>query len=257
MAGTMVEGLRLTKVVDGDTVKVEIERKKETLHLCCLDTEESWAGGSKPVTNAGKLASKWTKEYFGTDKECFPASDVTVDIEFDTNDPLNVCLTKNRGNFRRLICYVFKNGENYNLKAVKKGWSPYFLKYSRTRLYHEEFPQAEAQAQPENLAIWDPETNAGGNRREYDRLVPCYISGAVWWKITASSAFRPVQSPCGSITKRFLKPPDSKTIFPYSVICRVVSTNGLRTVSSYTAVHSTTSLISGSRIRNRRRRLKS
>ena len=78
MPGTTIEDLKLTKVVDGDTVKVEIDGKEESLRLCCLDTEESWVGGSKPVTNAGKLASKWAKEYFGVNEEGFPTGNVTV-----------------------------------------------------------------------------------------------------------------------------------------------------------------------------------
>jgi micrococcal nuclease len=176
MSGTKLDGLKLAKVVDGDTIKVEINNEVESLRLICLDTEESWPGGSKPVTNAGKLASQWAKDYFGVDDEGFPANDIIVDIEFDTNDPVNLCLKKHRGNYGRLICYVYKGGENYNIIAVEKGWSPYFVKYGRTRLYHEEFLEAEAQAQSENLAIWDPETNAGGNRREYDQLIP-------WWHL--------------------------------------------------------------------------
>lgn len=47
MSGTIMKDLKLTKVVDGDTVKVETNGKEESLRLCCLDTEESWAGGSQ------------------------------------------------------------------------------------------------------------------------------------------------------------------------------------------------------------------
>jgi endonuclease YncB( thermonuclease family) len=162
MPGTVIEGAKLTKVVDGDTVKVKIAGIDESLRLCCLDTEESWPGGSKPITKAGQLASKWAKQLFGVGNDGFPTGEIMVNIEFDTKDPVNVCLNKHRGNFGRLICYVYKNGENYYLKAVKEGWSPYFVKYGRSRLYHDEFLQVEAQAQSENLAIWNPETNAGG-----------------------------------------------------------------------------------------------
>jgi micrococcal nuclease len=181
MPGTKIEGLKLTKVVDGDTVKVEINDAVESLRLICLDTEESWPGGSKPVTKAGQMASEWAKQYFGVGDDGPPAGEVLVDIEFDTNDPVNLCLKKHRGNYGRLICYVYKGGENYNLKAVEHGWSPYFVKYGRSRLYHEDFLQAEAQAQAENLAIWDPETNAGGNKRNYQQLIP-------WWHLRDSVA---------------------------------------------------------------------
>ena len=179
MSGTIIEGLKLTKVLDGDTVKVVMDGDEESLRLCCLDTEESRAGGSKPLTNAGRLASKWAKEYFGVNEEGFPTNDVFVDIEFDTNDPVHVCLKKHRGNYGRLICYVHKGGENYNLKVVEQGWSPYFVKYGRSRLYHSDFLVAEAEAQSKGIAIWDPMTNAGGNARDYEELIP-------WWHLRDS-----------------------------------------------------------------------
>ncbi len=181
MSGTTMKDLKLTKVVDGDTVKVEINGKEESLRLCCLDTEESWAGGSKPVTNAGKLASKLAKEYFGVGEDGFPDDgvEIKVDVEFDTNDPVPECIKKHRGNYGRLICYVHKGGENYNLKAVENGWSPYFVKYGRSRLYNNEFLAHEAIAQSKALIIWDPATNAGGKSRDYNEMVP-------WWYLRES-----------------------------------------------------------------------
>ena len=99
MKGTTLTDLKLTKVVDGDTIKVELEGEEESLRLSCLDTEETFAGGSKPVTNAGKLASKWAKDYFHADEEGFPTWEVRVDLEFDTNDPVPECLKTHRGNY--------------------------------------------------------------------------------------------------------------------------------------------------------------
>ena len=96
MKGTSVENLKLTKVVDGDTIKVLMDGSEESLRLACLDTEETQAGGTKPVTNAGRLASAWAKAYFGADENGVPTSDVRIDIEFDTNDPLPVCHRKHR-----------------------------------------------------------------------------------------------------------------------------------------------------------------
>ena len=97
-----IEGTKLTKLVEGDTVKVEIDGKEESLRLCCLDTEESWSGGSKPVTKAGQLASKWTKQYFGVDDDSSPTGEILINIEFDTKDPVNVCLQKKSRKFRKI-----------------------------------------------------------------------------------------------------------------------------------------------------------
>ena len=178
MKGTCMKQAKLTKVVDGDTVKVLADTEEESLRLACLDTEESCHGSYKPVTNAGKAASKWAKEFFGADDKGLPAGDVFVDVEFDTSDPVPVCMKKHRGNYGRLICYVYKDGRNYNLDAVQEGWSPYFVKYGRSRLYHEDLMKAEAQAQAQGIGVWNPDINAGGNSRCYDVLLP-------WWHLRA------------------------------------------------------------------------
>ncbi len=87
-----------------------------------------------------------------------------------------MCQVKHRDNFGRLLCYVHKQGEHYNLKLVRDGWSPYFEKYGRSRLYHREFSQAESEAQSHLRAIWNPLTNDGGPTRPYDILRP-------WWSL--------------------------------------------------------------------------
>lgn len=173
--GTKIENLQMTKVIDGDTVKVSINGKEESLRLACMDTEESQPGGSKPVTEAGKAASAMAKKYFSLPGGGLPQ----VDLEFETDDPEEVCLDKHRDNYGRLLCYLFKDGENYNLKLVKEGWSPYFVKYGRSRLYHEPLLQAEAEAQAHHHVIWDSKTNQGGPSRDYPTLL-------AWWGLRDS-----------------------------------------------------------------------
>ena len=191
--GTRINDLQVTKVVDGDTIKVNIDGTVESLRLICLDTEESWAGGSKPVTIAGKMASEMAKQYFTN-----PGGELAkVDIEFDTDDPIEVCFKKHRGNFGRLICFVHKDGENYNLKTIREGFSPYFVKYGRVRNYHREMMEAEAEAQSNNLVIWDPTTNGSGDSRDYKMLLP-------WWETRALAVedYRKFGAPAGVFSVR-------------------------------------------------------
>ncbi len=181
MKGTIIKNLKLTKVIDGDTIKILLDNKEESIRFVCLDTEESQHGSDKPVTNAGLLASKWAKAYFGANEQGIPSGDVTVDIEFDTNDPVQVCLRKHRDNYGRLLGYIYKSGtqENSNLKIVQEGWSPYFVKYGRSRLYHPQFMEAEARAQAAGVAIWNPATNTSDKRQDYTILTP-------WWNFRDS-----------------------------------------------------------------------
>ena len=41
MKGTVIRNLKLTKVVDGDTIKLLLDNKEESIRFVCLDTEES------------------------------------------------------------------------------------------------------------------------------------------------------------------------------------------------------------------------
>ena len=172
---TRIRDLQITQVVDGDTVKVALNGKTESLRLICVDTEESYSGGSKPVTAAGKAASEMAKKYFATEGGGL----ARVDIEFDTDDPIAIAVEKHRDNYGRLLCYVHKGEENYNLKLIKEGWSPYFVKYGRSRLYHRQMTEAESGAKAYNLMIWNPNTNAKIPSRNYANLLP-------WWSMRAS-----------------------------------------------------------------------
>lgn len=172
---TRIQNLQITQVVDGDTIKVALNGKTESLRLICVDTEESHSGASKPVTVAGKEASEMAKKYFATEGGGL----AKVDIEFDTDDPVEIAVEKHRDNYGRLLCYVHKDDENYNLKLIKEGWSPYFVKYGRSRLYHRQMTDAESGAKAYNLMIWNPITNAKIPSRNYANLLP-------WWSMRAS-----------------------------------------------------------------------
>lgn len=172
---TRIQNLQITQVVDGDTIKVFLNGKTESLRLICVDTEESYSGGSKPVTAAGKAASEMAKKYFATEDGGL----ANVDIEFDTDDPIEIAVEKHRDNYGRLLCYVHKDEENYNLKLIAEGWSPYFVKYGRSRLYHRQMTEAESVAKAYNLVIWNPNTNANIPSRNYANLLP-------WWSMRGS-----------------------------------------------------------------------
>jgi micrococcal nuclease len=170
--GTLIQDVPVTKVVDGDTLNVLIDGQPVKLRLTCIDTEESLSSSNKPVTEAGKAASELAKRYFVNADGSF----AHIDIEFDTNDPVEVCMFKHLDNYGRLLCYVHKDGENFSLKLIREGWSPYFNKYGRSRVYHEEFAQAEAAAQADNLPIWNPSVPNRGD----------YVSLIAWWSLRDS-----------------------------------------------------------------------
>lgn len=194
---TRIPNLQVTKVVDGDSIKISLNGKTESLRLICVDTEESHSGGSKPVTAAGKAASEMAKKYFAT----AGGGLAQIDIEFDTDDSVEVALEKHRDNYGRLLCYVHKDGENYNLKLIEEGWSPYFVKYGRSRLYHRQMTEAESAAKAYNLMIWNPITNAKIPSRNYGNLLP-------WWSMRGSIVedFRLSEATAGALSLRLHYP---------------------------------------------------
>ena len=89
----------------------------------------------------GKVASRYTQKKL-TGKY--------VDLEFE--------IKKLRGNYGRLLAYVFVDGQNLNLDLVRQGLSPYYTKYGKSEKYDAEFRATEKQARKEKLNIWgDPE----------------------------------------------------------------------------------------------------
>ena len=98
--GTTVEAT-VSRVVDGDTIRVFIADSSddESLRILALDTEETNAGSSKPITPWGQKAKERAESFF--------AEGDLVTLEFPGTEDLEVCLPKYRGNFGRLLVFVY------------------------------------------------------------------------------------------------------------------------------------------------------
>lgn len=173
---------RVTKVVDGDTIRVD--GLDSSLRLLGVDTEETFKhekekrefeegweiylkkqrGDSKrPVkmaTPVGMDGKKFADDWFaGVDK-----------VRLERDHPAEI-----RDRYNRYLAYVFamKNGKwtNYNVEAVRAGMGPYFPKYGRSRRYHEQFVAAENEAKAAKRGIWAPGT----------MHYPDYPEREAWW----------------------------------------------------------------------------
>jgi len=132
---------KVIRVVDGDTIVIRYSGKFEKVRLLCVNTPESVHPDEKQNIPMGKVASRYTQKKL-TDKD--------VDLEFE--------IDRLRGNYGRLLAYVFVDGKNLNLDLVRQGLSPYYTKYGRSQKYDAEFRTAEKQARKQKLNIWgDPE----------------------------------------------------------------------------------------------------
>ncbi len=171
--GTCTEA-ELLRVVDGDTVVVRLAggTRDEKLRLLCLDTEESNAGGGKPVTPWGVQAKQRA--------EAFLTPGDQLRLEFPGNETLEQCLRRYRGNYGRLLVYLSRGEVDFQEKMISEGYSPYFVKYgyAASDELHARYTHAERLAQQHGLGVWDQQKVNGVELRNYAVL-------GVWWRLRA------------------------------------------------------------------------
>ena len=132
-------------VVDGDTLKVSLDGKTETLRLIGMDTPET-VDPRKPVQCFGKEASNHARELL---------SGKSVRLEADPTQG-------ERDKYNRLLRYVyFEDGTSYNLTMIQDGYAHEYT-YDTPYKYQAEYKQAEKYAREHNLGLWSP-TSCNGD----------------------------------------------------------------------------------------------
>lgn len=127
---------KVLKIVDGDTIHVEIDGKREKVRLMGVDTPET-KHPSKPVECFGLAASAFTKSLL---------ENKSVELVADPK--------QTREKFGRLLMYVFlEDGTHVNLELIRQGYA-HENGYNRNYKYREEFREAEAQAREGKRGLW-------------------------------------------------------------------------------------------------------
>ena len=128
-------------VVDGDTIKIDLDGKAETLRLIGIDTPET-VDPRKPVQCFGHEASNKAKELLLGKK---------VRIESDPTQG-------ERDKYGRLLVYVYReDGLFYEKYMIEHGYAHEYT-YNIPYAYQSEFKSAEASARSAQLGLWAPET---------------------------------------------------------------------------------------------------
>lgn len=137
-------GYRVVKVVDGDTMDVEIDGEIERLRLIGIDTPET-VDPRKDVQCFGKEASNKSKELL-------EGNFVTLESD-DTQSE--------RDKYKRLLVYVYlPDGTSFNKYMIEEGYA-YEYTYDEAYKYQSEFKQAQLNAQSSNKGLWNPSTCSG------------------------------------------------------------------------------------------------
>lgn len=134
----------VVEVVDGDTVKLNINGKQETLRLIGLDTPET-LDPRKPVQCFGKEASNKAKELLNGKK---------VRLEKDsTQGELD--------KYGRTLAYIYReDGLFYNEFMIKAGYAHEYT-YNTPYKYQAQFKADEKYARENQLGLWSPNTCNG------------------------------------------------------------------------------------------------
>jgi micrococcal nuclease len=132
------ETAKVSRVVDGDTIKVLIQDKEETVRLIGIDSPEV-LDERKTIQCFGKEASNKAKEILN-DKIILLASDSTQG---------------NRDEYGRLLRYVFlQDGINFNKLMISEGYAREYTFKNNPYKYQSQFIQAEKEAKEENRGLW-------------------------------------------------------------------------------------------------------
>ncbi|NTW22055.1 hypothetical protein HGA34_00745 [Candidatus Falkowbacteria bacterium] len=128
---------KVVKVIDGDTIDVEIEGKAQRLRLIGINTPET-VDPRRPVECFGKEASVKAKEFLNGQE---------VELE---SDPTQT----DRDKYGRLLRYVrTKEGLFYNLEIIKQGYA-YEYTYDNPYKYQKEFKSAQLEAKNSGRGLW-------------------------------------------------------------------------------------------------------
>ncbi len=99
------EQYEVIKVVDGDTIQIMYNGKKERLRLIGIDTPESVHSDETKNTEEGRIASEYVKSFL---------EGKYVTLEFDVEE---------RDQYDRLLAYVYLDGEMVNKKIIRDGYA--------------------------------------------------------------------------------------------------------------------------------------
>ena len=136
----------VTAVSDGDTIKVLVDGKTETVRLIGVDTPET-KDPRKAVQCYGAEAGAYTKTTL---------LGKIVSLAQDDSQ-------QNRDKYGRLLRYVFlEDGTNFNEQLIRAGYA-YEYTYRTPYQYQSVFKQAQQEAKTNSVGLWS-QTTCSGNR---------------------------------------------------------------------------------------------
>lgn len=129
---------KVLKVIDGDTVNVEIDGKSQTIRLIGIDSPET-VDPRKPVQCFGKEASNKAKELL-------TGKNVVMEVDSTQGD---------KDKYNRLLRYIYlEDGTSVNKYMISEGYAHEYTYQSNPYKYQTEFIEAEQSAREGKKGLW-------------------------------------------------------------------------------------------------------
>jgi len=128
---------KVVKVIDGDTITVEIDGKKESIRMIGIDTPE--------MVDPRKSVQCFAKEASNKTKMTLNGKNVFLSADISQGD---------RDKYNRLLRYVFlEDNTNFNKLMISEGYAHEYT-YNIPYKYQQEFKQAEKEARENKRGLW-------------------------------------------------------------------------------------------------------
>ncbi|MFC7391587.1 thermonuclease family protein [Scopulibacillus cellulosilyticus] len=134
---------KVIKVIDGDTIKVRLNEKEETVRFLLVDTPETHHPrlGVQPY---GPEASQFTHKLL---------DGKTADLE--------LAVGGGRDKYGRVLAYVYVDGKSVEEELLKRGLARVAYVYPPNTKYVDEYRAIQKKAQKKGIGIWSVEDYAG------------------------------------------------------------------------------------------------
>ncbi|WP_440604594.1 thermonuclease family protein [Bacillus sp. GB_SG_008] len=147
-----VKTANVLEVIDGDTIKIKLDDKEETVRMILVDTPET-KHPSKPVQPFGPEASDFTKKEL---------SGKQIGLELDAQE---------RDKYGRLLAYVWLDDQLFNGTLLEKGYARVAVFPPNTK-YVDQFRKIQDAARNSKTGIWSIENYATDNDFNEDVVKP-------------------------------------------------------------------------------------
>jgi len=145
---------KVVKVVDGDTMDVDMKGKTERLRLIGMDTPET--------SDPRKVVQCFAREASTKAKEILEGKMVSLEADSTQGE---------RDKYGRLLRYVYlEDGTFYNKQMISDGYAHEYTYQSNPYKYQEEFKQAEKEARENERGLWNKCTCNGDTNKPENEI---------------------------------------------------------------------------------------